>query len=232
MNDFGIDAAASRSGFDSEEVVYARWLAGLFDGLVSPDSRLANEHQLLLHVRAMPLLFAAFVSGAVSDLLRSLPAEDPWRHTALVQGTVLSVRGDLFGTMLDATDLIVPNHPDFSSDPRLAAFDSPLSTLAALLIHLCAQSWSTARETLAELIRGGLAGEDLYCAGCAAIRWAIHRRRVYTGAEDPYSFVVTRAWVRRARSAEKGQPWDEARRARLATQEKVPDGLYEWFTAR
>jgi hypothetical protein len=101
-----------------------------------------------------------------------------------------------------------------------------------LVIHLCAQSWSTARETLTESIRGGLTAEELHSDGCAAIRWALHRRRTYTGADDPYSSVVTSAWVRRARSVEKGQPWDEARRARLAMQEKVPDGLYEWFVAR
>ncbi|OOP65321.1 hypothetical protein BMF89_00300 [Arthrobacter sp. SRS-W-1-2016] len=65
---------------------------------------MANERQLLLQVRARPLLFATFVSGVVSDLLRSLPTEDPWRHTALVRGTVLSVRGDWFGTRVDATD--------------------------------------------------------------------------------------------------------------------------------
>ena len=232
MNNFGTDTAGYRSRLDPEEFAYRRWLAGLFDGLVSPDSRVANECQLLLQVRARPLLFAAFVSGVVSDLLRSLPAEDPWRHTTLVQGTVLSVRGDLFGTRVDATDLIVPSHPDFSSDSRLAALDSPLSKSAALVIHLCAQSWSTARETLTESIRGGLTAEELYSDGCAAIRWAMHRRRTYTGAEDPYSSVVSSAWVRRARSVEKGQPWDEARRARLAMQEKVPDGLYEWFIAR
>ena len=232
MNDFGIDAAAHRSELDPEEIAYARWLASLFDGLVSPESRVANECQLLLQVRARPLMFATFVSGVVSDLLRSLPAEDPWRHTTLVQGAVLSVRGDLFGTRVDATDLIVPSHPDFSSDSSLAALDSPLSKSAALVIHLCARNWSAARETLIESIVGGLTAEELYPNGSAAIRWVMHRRRTYTGADDPYSSVVTSAWIRRAHCVEEGQPWDEARRARLAVQGKVPDGLYEWFIAR
>lgn len=232
MNDFENDSAAYRSGPDPDVAAYARWLAGLFDGLVSPDSREANERQMQLQVQARPVLFAGFVSGVVSDLLRSLPAEDPWRHTTMIQGAVLSARGDLFGTVVDATDLIVPSHPDHRSDQRLAALDSPLSKSAALMIHLCAQSWSTAHETLTESIRCGLAAEELYSDGCAAIRWVLHRRRTYTGADDLYSSVVTSAWVRRARSVEEGQPWDEARRARLATQEKVPDGLYEWFIAR
>jgi hypothetical protein len=142
------------------------------------------------------------------------------------------VRGDLFGTRVDATDMIVPSHPDYRSDPGLAALDPPLSKSAALMIHFCAQSWSTGREALTESIRAGLTAEELYSDGCAAMRWALHRCRTYTGAEDPYSSVVASAWVRRAHCVEEGQPWDEARRARLALQEKVPDGLYESFTAR
>jgi hypothetical protein len=77
MEDFGNDAAAYRSETEREEVSYARWLAGLFDGLVSPGSRMASERQMKLQVRARPGLFAGFVTGVISDLLRSLPAEDP-----------------------------------------------------------------------------------------------------------------------------------------------------------
>lgn len=135
MNDFRIDTAAYRSRLDPEEFAYGRWLAGLVDGLVSPDTRAANDCQLLLHVRVPPVLFAAFVSGVVSDLLSSLRAEDPWRGTMLVEGTVRFVRGESFGTWVDATDLLVRSHPDLRSDSSLAALASPLSKSAALVIR-------------------------------------------------------------------------------------------------
>lgn len=232
MKDFRIDTAAYGSRLDPEELAYTRWLAGLVDGLVSPDTRADNDCQMLLHTRVRPVLFAAFVSGVVSDLLSSPPAEDPWRRTTLVEGTVRSLRGESFGSWVDGTDLLVRGHPDLRFDSSLAALASPLTRSAALLIHLCARSWSAACDTLREAIRGGITADELFSDGCAAIRWALHRRRAYTGADDPYTTLVTMEWVRRANSVENDQPWDEARRARLAMQEKVGDGVYEWLTAR
>lgn len=229
MNAPDIKTAGASPEDSTAEVVYRRWLVGLFDGLLSLDMRASAEDQLLAHVRARPVLFAVFVSGVVTDLVRSLPAEDPWRHTGEVEGMVQSVRGDPFGTWADATDLQTPGHPDVKSDANLAALSSPLTPSAALVIHLAAQGWDAVCEHLSAAVCRGTTAEELFSDGAAAIRWAVHRRRVYTGADDPYASVVTASWVRRAQRVEHGQPWDEARRARLAIQEKVADGLYQCF---
>lgn len=178
------------------------------------------------------MMFTAFVAGVVADLLHSLPAEDPWRRTKLVEGIVRSVLGHPFGTWVDAIDLQTRAHPDLRSDPVLAALDTPLPESSALMVHLCADGWNAAFDKISTAVRHGITAEELFADGCAAIRWVIHRRWAYVGSDDPHAAFVTSAWVRRAHSVENGQPWDEARRARLAIPDKVPDGLYEWLTVR
>jgi hypothetical protein len=232
MSDFEPDTTNGGTLNDGEELPYRRWLSGLHDGLVGFDTRAESEGQMLSHVGVRPACFAAFVSGVVADLLRSLPAEDPWRHTIVVEGAVTSVRGDPFGTWADAADLHSRSYPDVRLDHNLAALHPALTKSAAWVIHLGGQGWSVAYEALGSAIDGGISAEELFADGSAAMRWVMHRRRAYTGADDPYPSVVTAAWVRRAIRVETGQPWDEARRARLAKQEKVPDGLHAWLTAR
>jgi hypothetical protein len=230
MSYFNDDTQGSLSQLDLEELLYRRWVTGFLDGLVSPDGRSAREAQLLSHVRSRPVPFAAFVSGVVGDLLSSLPAEDPWRHTIVVDGVVRSVRGDPFGTWADGTDLLIPSHLNVGCDNNLAALDPALSESAAWVIHLGGQGWGAACKALKSAVADGLSADDLFVDGCAAMRWVMHRRRAYTGADDLYVSIVMGAWARRAQAVVAGRPWDEARRARLAMQEKVPNGLYKWFT--
>lgn len=226
------DTAGYQSGFDAGYLAYWRWAAGLFNCLLTVEARTENEQELLAQVRARPIMFTAFVAGVVSDLLHSLPVEDPWRHTEEVDGIIRSVSGNPFGTWADALDLHTRAHPDLRSDPVLAALVPPLSESAALVVHLCSQGRSAAFDQLSTAARHGMTVEKIFADGCAAIRWAIYRRGEYVGADDPYSPIVTRAWVRRAHSIDKGLPWDEARRARQAMQQKVADGIYECFTRR
>lgn len=233
MNNYhGVSTAGYAADSDDGFVPYRRWVACAFSSLVDLETRMSTERALFMQVCLRPYTFTAFVAGVVTDLLHSLPAEDPWRHTEKVDGIVQSVRGAPFGTHIDALDLLTRANQDLRSDPGLVALATPLSEWAALVIHLCAQSRSDAFEKLNTYVRHGMAIDKVFADACAAIRWAIHRREVYVGADDAYSSVVVNAWVRRARNVEKGLPWDEARRARLAIQEQVPHGLYEIFTSR
>ncbi|MDJ0354403.1 hypothetical protein [Pseudarthrobacter sp. PH31-O2] len=209
-----------------------RWLVSLFDGLVTTEARVEIDEQLLTFVRARPIMFAAFVSGVVSDLLISLPAEDPWRHTEESEGCIRSAAGNPFGCWEDGADLHHRADADLKSEPKLAALHAPLSTPAAEVIHLGSHGWRVPFEKLSNDILLGKPADELLLHGCTAVRWVVHRRRAYMGADDAYALAVGWSWGRRADNVDRGVPWDESRRARLARQEKVPDGLHEWFAAR
>lgn len=212
-------------------VCLERWLVSLFDGLVSLEARAEIEEQLLEVVRTRPVMFAAFVSGVVADMLISLPAEDPWLHTRNVEGCIRSASGFVFGCWEDGADLHSRGGSDLKSEPHLAALEESLSALAAEVVHIGSEGWNACFQYMSENIRLGSPADELLSHGCAAVRWVLQRRRAYMGADDGYALAVTWAWVRRANSIDMGVPWDESRRARLARQEKVPDGLYEWFAA-
>ena len=63
-----------------------------------------------------------------------------------------------------------------------------------------------------------------------ALRWAIHRRRLFFGMEDQFVPVVGNAWIRRAELIVEGNPWDEARAARFLHANSVHPGNYKQFS--
>ncbi|MFD6092835.1 hypothetical protein ACFWGN_11995 [Oerskovia sp. NPDC060338] len=174
---------------------------------------------------------ATWVAGVVSDMTRTLPVSDPWRNLSAsipVPGKRRMRRGDLvtdltgqgainprtgkrFGTWLDAVDLVgAPASADLTTDLGLAALLRPLSDDASALVAFAADGFTEARESLeavyARSREGGRdGGRAVWSCGADAIRWAIHRRRSYTGLDDPYPAVSGFAWLVRANEFASGQ---------------------------
>lgn len=214
----------------------SRWIVALSDPLVDTASRIEIDEQLLRLVAVNPHWFSAWVSGFVSDLVRSLDPKDPWRNLVVQDGQTLLADGSPFGTWVDATDVIPAGDPDLRSDLGLAALASKLDPEAAQLLSVSSQGWENALAwceknlvTAASLDVESARG--VFEIASQAIRWALHRRRVFCGIDDPFATLTAVAWINRAGKLTSGESWDEARAARSLRNNSITPGIYEQTTA-
>lgn len=114
--------------------------------------------------------------------------------------------GAAFGTLDDCTDLVVAELGDAPLDVGLAAVATPLSPLAAAMLAFASLDLRVGTRTYRDVYHALWLGrfasshdrkpsEAFLEAASSALRWAIWRRRVYTGLDDPYATVVAFAWM-------------------------------------
>lgn len=213
----------------------SRWVVSMYDPLIDTAARQEIEENLKVIIAAHPHWFAAWLAGHLSDVIRSLDPEDPWRKLKLVEGRALHPDGSPFGSWVDSTDLAQPSVPDMRSDLALAALQDPLSDDAAAMIAVASGGWD---ETLAwceaNLVTSATldaeGAERFFKVGTSALRWAVHRRRLYTGAEDSFIPINGIAWIGRAHKVTAGSSWDEDRAERVLQESSVPPGTYLQLT--
>ncbi len=154
----------------------AHWAVSLCEPLVETAVRAEIEASLLRIARAEPMWMAAWLGGQVTDLLWTLPSDDPFRllsaryafssnraqtfgpATATAtpdqdpdqRAWVESPRGR-FGTARDHEDLIFPDNTDLDLDVGLAGAHRQLSDEAAVLMAAARHGWRTATVFLANL---------------------------------------------------------------------------------
>ena len=212
----------------------SRWVVSLCEPLITTAARQEIEE----HVRAIasrnPLWFSAWAAGFVSDMVRSLDPEDPWRNLELKDGGALLPDGSPFGTWVDATDIVPPSVPDRRSDLGLAAVDTPLPARGAELVAAAAGGWRpvlnwlTANLATAPALEGEQA-QEFFETIDGAVRWAMFRRRLFAGMDDAFIPVAAASWVSRAGKMADGESWDEARAARVLESNKIGAGTYGQF---
>lgn len=210
-----------------------RWVVALCEPLITTAERLEIEEQVAAVAAREPRWFSAWAAGFVSDLVRSLDPEDPWRNLEIDGHRALLPDGSPFGTWIDATDIVPPSVPDRRADLGLAALELPLSDRAAELVAVAAGGWRATQAWFDEAFPGSrLTGEqasEFFDTAYAAIRWAMFRRRLFAGKEDPFIPVAAAAWLSRAEKMVNVEAWDEARAARVLESNKVQPGTYEQF---
>lgn len=212
----------------------ARWIVAFCEPLLDTDSRVQIDAHMVELVARKPHWFAAWVSGFLSDIVRSLDAEDPWRNLTVADGQTLHPNQSPFGTWVDATDIVHVSIEDIRSDLGLAALEKPLGDEAAQILAVASQGWD---ETLtwceSNMVKAATLNpseaEAFFKTVSSALRWAIHRRRLFYGLEDPFIQVSGVAWISRADKMTNGEPWDEARAARHLEANKVQPGTYSQF---
>ncbi|XKH58609.1 hypothetical protein LG293_16285 (plasmid) [Citricoccus nitrophenolicus] len=200
-----------------------RWTVGKYEPLVSDAYRGRARLQLENLSAVDRPWFNAWVAGLLSDLVGTLDPMDPWRNTSLgADGNVTLPDGSKFGTWENAGDI----HPyTTTEDP---ADDIVLSALVPGLPVEAARLWCASQEGLVSCRRSMERLEDdrVYEVADAAITWAMHRRRLFMGAEDSYIPVVSVQWARRAEKIIEGQAWDESGAARLREGSRVEPGTW------
>lgn len=213
----------------------SRWVVSMHDPLVDTDSRLEIDEKLTELVGANPHWFAAWFSGHLSDIVRSLDPDDPWRRLKVSNDTAVHASGAQFGTPSDSEDLARPSVADIRSDIGLAALAPGLPQESALLIAVAGDGWDPVlawceKNLVTEPVLKDADARRFFKIATAALRWAMHRRRLYMGPEDPFIPVNGIAWIGRAHKVTSGESWDESRAARILAESSVQPGTYLQLT--
>lgn len=137
-----------------------------------------------------------------------------------------------FGTWRDAVDVVPLVHSSPFDDPGLMALAcEDLSPTAAAILASGAGGWRVALRFITQAWNiGPESGNDFsgvtdmvtrqsyekgaklhYTRGaaCAAIRWAIHRRRAYLSPSDPWPSESAFRWAWRASRTASGRTWSD-----------------------
>src|SRR5690606_31520646 len=87
-------AAAGASAWD--DTTWAAWGVGLVEPLLDPHDRVATLEAMSAQASQHRLRAVTLLAGTLTDLLDSLPDDDPWRHADPA----------VFGTYRDGLDLV------------------------------------------------------------------------------------------------------------------------------
>lgn len=212
----------------------ARWMVALCEPLLESEARIQIEDHMVELVSRHPHWFAAWLAGFLSDVVRSLDPADPWRNLVVADGQTVHPDKSPFGTWVDANDIVHVSIEDIRSDLGLAALEKPLDEKAAQMIAVAAQGWDPTLTWLeANMVTAAsltpAEGATFFRVAAQAVRWAIHRRRLFAGLEDPFVQISGVAWIQRADKMTSGEQWDEARAARHLEANKVQPGSYRQF---
>lgn len=148
----------------------------------------------------------------------------------------VDVDGVRFGRVGNASDLVMSEMGDPAMDIGLVAVAEPLHDLASAIVGF---SFANAEFLAAALTKiyhalwmadfadhdGRTGGEGFLDEAGGALRWLIHRRRVYTGQDDPFPTVCGFAWMARADRLVAGSRRISAELG-LAQDAKIDDGSY------
>lgn len=188
------------------------WSAALCEPLISTTRRSQLDAQMRQRAAETPLWAATFLGGMISDAIRTLPSEDPWRHmpARMRVGQVSLTRGDIphppeatgallrneaFGSPDSGKDLVDLTPGDPSSAVASAALVEGLNHVSGAVLAFGADGWKHSTEALVAVPRGG---RDLFDTGADALRWALWRRRTYVGLDDPMTMLSAMQWAWRA----------------------------------
>ena len=213
----------------------SRFVVALCEPLLETGARKEIDDNVISLIAARPQWCAVRFSGFLSHVVRSLDPGDPWRNLTVKGGKALLPDAIPFGSWVNATDIVKASVEDLRSDLGLASMATPLSDSSAILTAAAAKGWHETLHWLesnlvlsAELDRDQ--SKNYFKIAASALRWAIHRRRLFKGMEDPFVPISGASWVGRADRMIASQPWDESRAARHLRSESVEHGNYRQFT--
>lgn len=141
--------------------------------------------------------------------------------------------GEPFGLESSWSDLVLVGSSDLSLDAATAAVEEEISEEAKVMLAFAANGWrksfdySRALFTQRSQTDRLAAAINLFEAGADALRWVLHRRRVYTGHEDSMSLLSMFVWITTADFIAEQKPWPEADNRKFIAAEKIEDGLWK-----
>lgn len=203
--------------------IVTRWSVAVSDPLVSDAYRQRAAGDLSELSCSDPKWFRIWAAGLLWDMIDTLDPADPWRQVSRTQEGVVLPDGTAFGNWVNATD-IFPFPPEGipELDLSLASLTEPLTEDAKTLWLAAQQGRVQAREAM-EL----MSAQRALAAAVQAIKWAIFRRRVFTGQEDLYIPLAIRQWGHQAQMVLDGAAESEETALRQHAASVVEPGTWE-----
>lgn len=194
--------------------VVIRWTQTLVEPLILLSLRSQFEKAMREVCSAHPSWSAYVIGGALSDIMLSLPDDDPWRSCSARLGRkTLGKRppvrdgarlpgGEPLGTWKSFHDTLgTPTNEDLSLDPGYGPVSIDLTPVSEALLAFGVSGWRGSSEAVAATLTQGevtSAVDDLanlpgvrtlihapvYTYGIPALRWAAFRRRSYGVSPD------------------------------------------------
>lgn len=183
----------------------AYWFAGYINDIVSTLPPEDPWRHLSATIDLAMISAAAQVSGR-----ERITFDNPRGRPAPRDTGAVFPDGRGFGTKSDSSDLLMTDIGPSESDIGLAALSEPLSPVSAALAGFATADVDLFHSVLTEVWRQlhfdatdeGIAGPDAgtrYLGAVAPVlRRFIHRRRIYTGPDDPFPMVAGFSWMARA----------------------------------
>lgn len=175
-----------------EITLTSRYGISMVEPLFSMSQRMEIDSQTKQLAIQYPAWALFWFAGAISATMRTLPDNDPWstRHPLVTSPLSSQARNSStprFGSWRDVVDITPPMREDIDVDMDLAFFSDALSDDSAKVLVAGSRGWKTTASVLADCSAPD--GEYLFSVGDGALRWAIGRRRQYSGHGD--TFPVT-----------------------------------------
>lgn len=231
-------SAVPTPGVPDQRAPVSKWILTLSEPLISTRARAEADRQMAAFIDRNYQWSTNWFAGFMSDLMRTLPPNDPWRHlSAFIDLSEISrgvpattadnrlsfhhrdalkppprrtgayrVDGSPFGKFTDAADLVAGDLVDEPGlDIGLTALADPINPLTAALIGFAGANIELLASVTSKVYHHLLipriaegAGDEFLDAAGSALRWIIHRRRSYTGHDDPFPTLAGFAWMGRA----------------------------------
>lgn len=250
----------------------ARWVMTLSEPLLSTERRVTLDSDMAAFISANHQWAVYWFAGAISDIVATLPGNDPWRQlSASIDLTMISLGessseaetriwfqnpqgesppggtravfpdGRTFGSPEDSSDLVAPDIGPADSDIGLAALIEPLGDLSSAVGGFATadvESFCSALERVWHHLRlAEFSDETRVSAGFAflttvapVLRRFIHRRRIYTGMDDPFPTLAAFSWMARADRLIRG-PRRISAELGLAHEAAIEPGAYDELRA-
>jgi hypothetical protein len=174
----------------SEKVWIGAWINAFAEPLVPLLMRNQYELEMLKLVHSKPHAMASIFTGAISMIMRSLPADDPWTQLRRISDSeVVMPDGTEFDSCC-ATDLTPPSGNDKRLDPMLAGLVVELDDASKVLLSVAPEGWDRtlgAAERIFSLVDLTMdEAEATLESLTAALRWATFRHQSYRGRESMF----------------------------------------------
>lgn len=213
---------------DSRNEHLRLWVVALCEPLLPIKARLAADEGAENVAASSSWWFRVWSAGVISDIMLTLDPDDPWMRLSVDEnGTVRTPDGEPFGSWKNSADILhvpSPTYFDPREDLGLAALAYGIHERAALLL---AQARG-GLDAMLDILRG-TSDDELFEVASEALRWAIHRRRIFTGLDDAYAPVTAKNWIPRADKIVAGQPWGQSGAARLRASAAIPPGTIKQY---
>lgn len=188
------------------------WAAGFYGGVIADLARSLPDEDPWRHL-----------SGRVGSM--TVGQNPPERDGAVRPD------GARFGDYVDATDITPLSFRTVEADPALAALAEPLAPQSAALVAFGELGWEIAGRAVKAVhetphpvaVPGsgirvvsptrystGVAGHHLRDTARDAVRWLVHRRRGYVGAEDTWVMESVFRWAWRCDQIAASLSWPVA----------------------